>query len=84
MKTIKDIFRKLIARASAWFFGFPSREMTVIGVTGTKGKSMTVSLINAILEAAGEKTVAMSSVSYRVDGEEYPNPTPNTMYGRGI
>ncbi|MDD4930770.1 MAG: Mur ligase family protein [Candidatus Colwellbacteria bacterium] len=80
---IKDIFRRSIAKWSALFYGNPSRKMTVIGVTGTKGKTTTVELIGSILEAAGKKTVILSSVHYRIAGEDRLNPTPNTMYGRG-
>lgn len=83
MKIIKDIFRYWIARVSAVFYGNPSERMTVIGVTGTKGKTSTVELIGSVLEAAGKKTVIMSSVHYKIAGKETLNPTPNTMYGRG-
>ena len=83
MNKLKDIFRYSIARLSAVFYGNPSHKMTVIGVTGTKGKSMTVELIGSVLEAAGKKTVIISSAHYKIAGEERPNPTPNTMYGRG-
>lgn len=83
MNKLKDIFRYSIARLSAVFCGNPSHRMTVIGVTGTKGKSMTVELIGSVLEAAGKKTAIISSAHYKIAGEERPNPTPNTMYGRG-
>jgi UDP-N-acetylmuramoyl-L-alanyl-D-glutamate--2,6-diaminopimelate ligase len=54
---------------AAWR-GFPSREMTLIGVTGTDGKTTTVSLIYAILRAAGLNAGMISTVSARIGEEE--------------
>ncbi len=54
-------------RAWAWscaaWEGFPSRDLTMIGVTGTDGKTTTVSLIHAILRAAGIKAGMMGTVT---------------------
>ena len=56
--------------------------MFTIGVTGTKGKTTTIALINAILEKAGEETALLSSV-YRKTGENTERKkSPNTMPGR--
>ncbi|HEY4517756.1 MAG TPA: UDP-N-acetylmuramoyl-L-alanyl-D-glutamate--2,6-diaminopimelate ligase, partial [Candidatus Paceibacterota bacterium] len=68
LQTLKKIFPEAILNvflppyhyALAFFaacrYRFPSRDLTVIAVTGTKGKSTTVELLNAILEEAGYKT----------------------------
>jgi len=53
---------------TAWY-DFPSRKMTLIGVTGTDGKTTTVNLIYAILRAAGLDAGMVSTVSARI-GEE--------------
>ena len=45
------------------YFGYPSRTLKVIGVTGTDGKTTTTHLINDILKKAGKKTVMISSIS---------------------
>ncbi len=45
--------RTAMGQASARFYGHPSSQLTVIGVTGTKGKTTTTYLIKAILESAG-------------------------------
>ena len=48
--------------AAAWH-GHPSRDMIVIGVTGTDGKTTTVNLIRSILSAAGIRTGMVSTVN---------------------
>ena len=45
--------RKALALASAAWFDYPSRELTMVGITGTKGKTTVTCLIKAILEKAG-------------------------------
>ena len=67
---------------SALAFGFPSRRLYVVGVTGTKGKSTTVEVMSAIFEAAGEKTAVLSSVTRKVGKQHGRNMTGNTMPGR--
>ena len=47
--------RAAMARASMAFYGFPSRHMRMIGITGTKGKTTTTYLIKSICEKAGMK-----------------------------
>ena len=54
---------------AAWE-GFPSRRMTVVGVTGTDGKTTTATLIHAILRAAGLNTGLVTTVAARIGGEE--------------
>jgi UDP-N-acetylmuramoyl-L-alanyl-D-glutamate--2,6-diaminopimelate ligase len=54
---------------TAWS-GFPSRQMTLIGVTGTDGKTTTTNLIHAILTSAGLNAGMVSTVSARIGGKE--------------
>ncbi|MBI4217232.1 MAG: hypothetical protein HY603_00275, partial [Parcubacteria group bacterium] len=58
---------------AAFIYGFPSRKLTVIGVTGTNGKSTTVEMISRILELGGKKTAYLSSVRFRVGDKEQRN-----------
>lgn len=51
------------------FYGDPSASLTVIGVTGTNGKTTVTYLLESILEAAGKKTAVIGSVNYRLAGE---------------
>ena len=75
-------YHYLLALAGAFLYGFPSRKLKVIGVTGTSGKSTTVDFISRILEEAGLKTASLSSVRFRIDGKERENKLKMTMPGR--
>lgn len=70
------------AALSALLFGFPSRSVTVIGVTGTKGKSSTAEYINAIFEAHGSTTALINSIRIKVADRESPNVMRMSMPGR--
>jgi len=72
------------AYLTSLIYGRPSRYLVVIGVTGTKGKSTIIELINAVLEAAGAKTILSSSTRFKLVKESHPNLTGNTMPGRGF
>lgn len=58
--------------------GNPAAGMTVIGVTGTNGKSSTVALIDSILRSAGNRTCLFGTLGYVIAGEahEAPHTTP--------
>jgi UDP-N-acetylmuramoyl-L-alanyl-D-glutamate--2,6-diaminopimelate ligase len=51
---------------AAGLYGFPAKKLTLIGVTGTDGKTTTVYLVNHILKTAGKKTVMISSVAAEI------------------
>ena len=61
----------------------PSRELVVIGVTGTKGKTTTTILMHAALTACGEKVGLLSTIEARIGDTVYPNTKHMTMSGRG-
>lgn len=92
--TIKSLVRKLIpnfllsiyhyklALLAAILFWFPSKDLTVIGVTGTSGKSTTVDFITRILEEAGYKVASLSSIKFKIGEKEWKNELKMTMPGR--
>ncbi len=79
---MKKIYHFLLAFLGNVIYGRPSRHLTVVGVTGTKGKSSTLELLNAVMESAGKKTALLSSVKRRVAGVETKKASGNTMPGR--
>lgn len=64
--------RKALASLSCRIFGEPSRRLTLIGVTGTNGKTTTTYLLESILMAADRKVGLIGTVSYRFGGRELP------------
>lgn len=72
----------LLAYAGAVFYRFPSRKLTVIAVTGTKGKSSTVELIAELLRASGKKVASVSTIRFVIDQESRRNLYKMTMPGR--
>lgn len=79
---LSPLYHYLMAYAAAIYYGFPSSGMKIIGVTGTTGKSTVVQLIAKIIEESGIPVAAASSISYKINLEEAPNPIGNTMPGR--
>ena len=71
--------RRDMALAAANFYGRPARRMTMLGVTGTNGKTTTTLLAEAMLKAAGESVGVIGTISYRYGGREIP--APNTTPG---
>ena len=64
--------RKALSLLSAEFYGRPQDELTVIGITGTKGKTTTAYLTQAILNAhSGGRCALFSSVDNCLDGHTY-------------
>lgn len=61
-----DDARTALAQASARFFRFPSRELRVVGVTGTNGKTTTTYLLDAVWRAAGWTTGVIGTTGYHV------------------
>lgn len=67
----KALYHLIIAIIANFWFGFPSRKIIVIGVTGTDGKTTTTSLIYEILKQAKLKVSKITSVNAVIAGKNY-------------
>jgi UDP-N-acetylmuramoyl-L-alanyl-D-glutamate--2,6-diaminopimelate ligase len=64
--------RQAMGPMSAVVLGEPARSMTIVGVTGTNGKTTIVHLLDAVFRAAGHRTGAIGTVGAHVAGEPVP------------
>jgi UDP-N-acetylmuramoyl-L-alanyl-D-glutamate--2,6-diaminopimelate ligase len=71
---VVDRSQAALAVAAAWWYGDPSREMGVVGITGTDGKTTTSFLATAVLEAAGISTGLLTTAELKVGQLRSANP----------
>lgn len=62
-------------------YGFPARDLKIIGVTGTDGKTTTATLIQKMLQESGQKVALMTTISIDLGDGPRPNPTRLTTIG---
>jgi UDP-N-acetylmuramoyl-L-alanyl-D-glutamate--2,6-diaminopimelate ligase len=77
-----DAYHHALSTLAAAWYGHPSRELIVIGVTGTNGKSSTCYFLSKILEDGGAKTGMTSTAMFKVAEKMWTNSTKMTMLGR--
>src|SRR3990167_9576096 len=82
LRNILSIYHFILSYLGALVYGFPSRKLLVIGVTGTKGKSSTTEMLDAIFNEAGQKTALLNSIRIKIGGQSVPNLMRMTMPGR--
>src|SRR3989338_3550305 len=81
VQLFRPAYHQTLAFVMALAYGFPARRLTVIGVTGTKGKSTTAEMLFAILRAAGHKTALLSTIRFAIEDESEPNRFKMTLQG---
>ncbi|MBW7887541.1 MAG: UDP-N-acetylmuramoyl-L-alanyl-D-glutamate--2,6-diaminopimelate ligase [Bacteroidetes bacterium] len=82
VKVVVPNTRKALAVISANYYGNPARQMTIIGVTGTNGKTTTTFLIKQMIESRPEYVVGLiGTVEYEVGNEIIPatHTTPESL-----
>lgn len=73
--------RKALSQLAARFYDYPFREMEVVGITGTNGKTTTSYILESILRAGGKEPGVIGTINYRYKGKVYPSPvtTPESL-----
>ena len=63
--------RKSLAELSAKAAGYPAEKLKIIGITGSKGKTTSVYVLEALLKRLGKKVARLSTVANAIDGQEF-------------
>lgn len=81
MQRLKNYYHLFSGLLANIFYRFPSRGLTIIGITGTDGKTTTTSLIYHILKSSGKKSAMITTLGAEIDGEKFTHElhvtTPN-------
>jgi UDP-N-acetylmuramoyl-L-alanyl-D-glutamate--2,6-diaminopimelate ligase len=72
-QAIKNIYHLGQAILANVWFGWPTRKLIIIGITGTDGKTTTCQMAARILEEAGKKVAMASTINFRINGKEEKN-----------
>ncbi len=84
VRPLLPLYHRVLAFFMASAYGFPARRLTVLGVTGTKGKSTTAEMVFSILRGAGYKTALLSTIRFAIEDASEPNLFKMTLPGRGF
>lgn len=75
-------YHYLLSILGALIYRFPGKKLFIVGITGTKGKTSTVEIVNSILEEAGLKTALAGTLRFKIDQHSQNNSYKMTMPGR--
>ncbi|MEK9154177.1 MAG: Mur ligase family protein, partial [Patescibacteria group bacterium] len=67
-----SVYHFALSWLAAIFYGYPSRSLLVIAVTGTKGKTSVTEMLNAILEKSGHRTCLINSIRFKLADASRP------------
>lgn len=84
VRPLLPAYHRTLAFLLALSYGFPARRMTVIGVTGTKGKSSVSDMLFTVLRHAGYPAAVAGTIRFAINDESEPNLYKMTMPGRGF
>lgn len=78
---VADDTRQTLGLVGAAFFDHPSSELSIVGITGTNGKTTTSWMLESLFVAAGQKSGLIGTIGYRWGGHEEPavNTTPESL-----
>lgn len=70
---VREDLRAVLGELSAAIYGHPSRQLQVLGITGTSGKTTTAYLVESGLSAAGLRTALIGTIETRIGGRRVPS-----------
>ncbi len=78
--------RVALGEMAASFYGYPARQMKMVAVTGTNGKTTTTYILEAIISEAGYRPGVIGTINYRYNGQEVAAPftTPEPVLLQGL
>lgn len=78
--------RVALSQISAAFYDYPAKQLSVVGVTGTNGKTTTTYMVEAIMRKTGYKTGLIGTIQNKVGDELVPTErtTPESSYIQGL
>ena len=82
LNLIRPPYHYTLALMADYFYKHPSKEIIVIGVTGTKGKSTVTEVLTRILEAEGYSVASLSTIQFRIGKVVERNMFKMSMPGR--
>ena len=84
LNVLRPPYHRSLACAANWWYKQPSKELMLIGVTGTKGKSSVTELVARILETEGHKVASFSTIQIKIGDTKKRNLYKMTMPGRFV
>ncbi len=81
-KFVFKYYHLCLAFVANIIYGFPSKKMIIIGVTGTNGKTTSCNMLAKILEENGKEVGMMTTINFKIGAEEWVNTTKQGMQGR--
>jgi len=84
VRPLLPFYHRVMAFVLAASYGFPAKHMTVIGVTGTKGKSSVSDMLFTVLHHAGYPAAVAGTIRFAIKDTSEPNLFKMTMPGRGF
>lgn len=81
IKIVVPDSKRALAQLAANFYGRPAEKLTIVGVTGTNGKTTTSNLVRSILEHSGKPCGLIGTIEYRIGSKVYPatHTTPESL-----
>jgi UDP-N-acetylmuramoyl-L-alanyl-D-glutamate--2,6-diaminopimelate ligase len=84
LNLVLPYYHYVLSFLGAILYGFPSKKIKVVAITGTKGKTSTAEIVNAILEEAGYQTALMGTLRFKIADKSIRNLFKMTMPGRAF